>query len=483
MKPSQFINRTSAAKISPVLAVLLCMLLYCQNPLSAQGKQPVIVNDVSRLNPIEVSAVITPKTTAEIAEAVKSAKGSVSVGGGRYSMGGQTATENTLQIDMRDFNQIIAFNKDQKEITVQAGATWRKVQEHIDPYNLSVKIMQSYANFTVGGALSVNAHGRYIGMGPIILSVKKIQVVLASGEIKIASPIENPDLFFAAIGGYGGIGVITEATLQLTDNVKTERSDQVIAIENYGKYFADNIRNNQKVIFHNAVIYPNSYKKIRMVSYTETDREITVKDRLIPSDKSYKGGRAAINFVAGFPGGKWIRQHVLDPIYYYGKPVVWRNYEASHNVMELEPKSREINTFVLQEYFVPVNEFDNFYPKMSQILKAHKVNVMNISVRHALPDPGSKLAWARTEVFAFVLYYRQGKGAKDKTEVKAWTKALIDASLSCSGTFYLPYQIHASPEQFRKAYPNATEFFRVKKQYDPAYKFRNKLWDAYYEKE
>jgi FAD/FMN-containing dehydrogenase len=39
--------------------------------------------------------------------------------------------------------------------------------------------MQSYDNFTVGGSLSVNAHGRYVGLGPIVLSVKSIRLVLA----------------------------------------------------------------------------------------------------------------------------------------------------------------------------------------------------------------------------------------------------------------------------------------------------------------
>ena len=38
--------------------------------------------------------------------------------------------------------------------------------------------MQTYANFTVGGALSVNCHGRYIGLGAVILSVKSLEVIL-----------------------------------------------------------------------------------------------------------------------------------------------------------------------------------------------------------------------------------------------------------------------------------------------------------------
>src|SRR5215467_1741748 len=149
---------------------------------------PLTVNDVSQLNPIQVAEILTPTTTAEIAEAVRNHAGPISIGGARHSMGGQTATRGALFIDMRQFNRILDFSPADKSITVQAGAQWRQIQERIDPANLSVKIMQSYANFTVGGSLSVNAHGRYVGLGPIILSVKSLKIVLADGTIVEASP-------------------------------------------------------------------------------------------------------------------------------------------------------------------------------------------------------------------------------------------------------------------------------------------------------
>lgn len=166
---------------------------------------PLIVNDVTQLNPIVVSRVIAPTTTAEIVEAIRKWQGSISVGGALHSMGGQTAAENSLHIDMRAFDRIIDFAPSQKTITVQAGARWRQIQERIDPANLSVKIMQTYANFTVGGSLSVNAHGRYVGQGPLIRSVKSLQVVLADGSLVEASPTHNSEVFYGVIGGYGGL--------------------------------------------------------------------------------------------------------------------------------------------------------------------------------------------------------------------------------------------------------------------------------------
>jgi FAD/FMN-containing dehydrogenase len=440
-----------------------------------------IVTDVTQLNPVRVRDVVEPTSIEEIIAAIKTHSGAISIGGGRYSMGGQTATDGGTQIDMRRMDHVVSFSKDEKLITVQAGMTWRKIQEYIDPYNLSVEIMQSYDNFTVGGSLSVNAHGRYVGLGPIVLSVKSLRLLLADGSIVTASPTENPDLFYGAIGGYGALGVIAEATLQLTDNVRVEEHSQLMPLSAYPSFFAKNIRNNNDVVFHNADIFPTAFNVVRVASYTKTQKPVTVSERLTPANGDYAANRRAIEMVSEWPGGKWMRQHVLDPWLYRKSAVEWRNYEASYDVRELEPVSRKLSTFVLQEYFVPVARMSDFVPRMAEILRRHHVNVINISIRHSRPDPGTYLAWARSEVFCFVIYYKQGTSDSAQQEVRIWTRELIDRAIEEGGSYYLPYQILATKQQFHAAYPRAWEFFKLKARVDPENKFRNRLWDAYYE--
>ena len=100
-----------------------------------------------------------------------------------------------------------------------------------------------------------------------------------------------------------------------------------------------------------------------------------------------------------------------------------------------------------------------------------------------MPDPGTKLAWAKTESFAFVVYYKQGTSAVARKQVGVWTREMIDQVLSVGGTYYLPYQPLATDDQFHRAYPHATEYFSIKKHYDPTDKFTNTLWDTYYNPE
>lgn len=439
----------------------------------------LVVNDVTQLNPVVVARVFNAETESGLIQQLVSSQGNVSIGGGRFSQGGQTAAANSLHIDMRSYNKVLSFDQQSKQITVQAGIRWRDLQAYIDSYNLSVKIMQSYADFTVGGSLSVNAHGRYVGEGPIINSVLAIRVLLANGDVLTATPEQNSELYYAAIGGYGGVGIILEATLQLTDNSRVQRVTTEMRLTDYRQYFNQQVRNNPQIVFHNAVLYPPSYQDLTAVSWVTTTMIPTVESRLHKPGTAYWWQPALTDFVADFAFAKWIRQHWLDPILYSRNAVHWRNYEASYDVMELEPYSREKHTYGLREYFVPVTAVTDFATDLANILQRSDANILNVSIRHALPDAGSILAWAPEEVFAFVVYYRQGTDKLAQQHTDLWSQQLIDAVLQHGGSYYLPYQLSATPEQFAKAYPRAPEFFRLKQRYDPLNRFSSQFWQKY----
>lgn len=441
---------------------------------------PNLVNDISGLNPVVVWAIVTPRNTDEVVDAMKRSDGPVSIGGGRYSMGGQVASPMSLHLDMRQMNQVLAFSPSDKTIRVQAGIRWRSIQRFIDPHGLAVKIMQTYANFTVGGSLSVNCHGRYMGLGPVILSVRSICLVLADGQRVEASRENNAELFFAAIGGYGAVGVITEAELDLAENCRIERLNRKMKAGQYLPHFRELIRNDRNAVFHNADLYPPHFQRARSVTWVRTERAPTHYQHLHEFDDGYALHRYFVWAITETPLGKWRREFIIDPLQYRKRLVHWRNFEASYDVAELEPATREHATYVLQEYFCPVERFDEFVPKMAEILQRHRVNAVNVSVRHAHADPGSLLAWARGETFAFVLYYKQRTRDNAKNRVAVWTRELIDAAISVGGCYYLPYQAHATPTQFHAAYPRAQELFALKACVDPDFRFRNVLWDKYY---
>jgi FAD/FMN-containing dehydrogenase len=439
------------------------------------------VNDVTGLNPIGVWAVARPTTIAEVQEAIRSSTGPLSVGGGHFSMGGQTASPGSLHIDMRGLAGVTRLEPAARTVRVLAGTRWCDLQRFLDPHDLSVKIMQTYANFTVGGSLGVNCHGRYMGLGPLIMSVRAIWIVTADGALHHATPTGNSELFYGAIGGYGALGVVVEAELEVADNERVERVSEKLPTAEYLRWFREKVRNAGSALFHNADLYPPHYRSVRATSWQRTERPATHTARLQTPRRHRAIEKYVMWTVTEWPFGKQRREYLIDPLLFLGRKVHWRNFEAGYDVAELEPISRTERTYVLQEYFVPIAQFDAFTEKMADILQRHRVNAINVSVRHALADPGSLMAWAREECFAFVLYHKQRTRENARARVGVWTRELIEAAIACGGCYYLPYQIHATPEQFHRAYPRARELFALKSRLDPDYRFRNSLWDVYYQ--
>jgi FAD/FMN-containing dehydrogenase len=63
--------------------------------------------------------------------------------------------------------------------------------------------------------------------------------------------------------------------------------------------------------------------------------------------------------------------------------------------------------------------------------------------------------------------------------MEAMTREIIDAVLQVGGCYYLSYRLHATLEQFSRAYPQAECFFALKRKYDPDEVFQNGLYRKY----
>ena len=98
---------------------------------------------------------------------------------------------------------------------------------------------------------------------------------------------------------------------------------------------------------------------------------------------------------------------------------------------------------------------------------------------HSPVDTLALLPWAREEVFSFVLFYRQGLDQQAQRVVGEWTRELVEATLKHEGRYYLPYQLHATKEQFERAYPEVAQLRQLKSRVDPQGRFSNSLWQKY----
>jgi FAD/FMN-containing dehydrogenase len=318
-----------------------------------------------------------------------------------------------------------------------------------------------------------------VGKGPLVNSVRAVQLVAGDGQVLELSRDQDTELFRAVFGSYGGLGVITEVELDLDANARIERVVHGVPLDEYPRYFLEKVLADPRTVLHSAVLNPPHFATPRAINWITTDQPLTSPARLVPRALDYSLDKNVIWALTELPGGTVFGEKVVAPMLLEKKAVVWRNHEASLDAASLEPRTRAFSTYLLQEYFIPVGNFPPFVEAMTRILKKRKVNALNVSIRHSPADSEALLKWAPTEVFAFVLYYKQRRSERANEEVAIWTRELIDAALANDGRYYMPYRLDATRAQFDQAYPEARAFAALKARIDPRRRFRNLLWDKY----
>ncbi|MCW5705181.1 MAG: FAD-binding oxidoreductase, partial [Bradyrhizobium sp.] len=233
------------------------------------------INDASCLNKTEIYGIVEVRSVEDITKTLAFARDnrlSVTMAGVRHSMGGQAFRKGGVVLDMRTFNRIV-LNERARTVTVQPGATWHDIQNALHP-RFAVRAMQSSDIFTVGGSISVNAHGMDHQAGALARSIKSMKVMLADGSVKTVSPGENRELFDLVVGGYGLFGVIVEAELDIADNLVYRTGRRVLDYKEFPALFAGEIENDSNIglMYGHLSTAPSSFlKEMLLYTYTRAD--------------------------------------------------------------------------------------------------------------------------------------------------------------------------------------------------------------------
>jgi len=453
--------------------------IYQNNNFTNENKS---VHDFSNVYHETVDSIEFPKTIAELRDIIIKADKPIAVAGGKYSMGGQVWFKDGVVVDMQHLNAITAFNPEEKTISVQAGACWSDLQEFLHSYNLSIMVMQSYNDFSIGGSLSVNIHGRD-PHGQVITTVESIMVMLADGSLVQASRTENSDIFNAVIGGYGACGIIVNVTLHLEENYKIKRCMKTVSVNHFTNFYKSIIATNQNISLFNANLYGPHYDKVVAVSWEKTDKALTSKKLALQYNDNSNLFLDYQNImlehaISEYSLAQRIR-YVLDTKVTKNKNyVVWRSNEMSYSVKSLAASSDNVSK-ILQEYFIPVDQFNRFVETLKETINDNKIKMLNISIRHVPANNESLLTYAPQDCFAFVCYISIKNNPQGHENAKVWTQKLINAALDLEGTYYLPYHLFATKDQFIQAYPGCIDLLKIKSIYDPTNKFQNSMTQSW----
>ena len=141
--------------------------------------------------------------------------GSIARGLGR-SYGDQAINAGGQVLGMTRVDRYLGFDESTGTLVCEAGVSLEQIIADFAPRGWFPMITPGTKFVTVGGCIANDIHGKaHHVQGAFSTSVDAMTVLLASGEVVVASRTENPDLFFATFGGMGLLGVVLTATLRL----------------------------------------------------------------------------------------------------------------------------------------------------------------------------------------------------------------------------------------------------------------------------
>lgn len=167
--------------------------------------------------------------------------------GGGNSYGDAAINSENIVVDLRRMNRILEWNPETGVIRLEPGVTLAQLWQYVLEDGWWPPIATGTSFTTMGGSAAMNVHGKNaFKAGPIGDHILEFDLMLTSGETITCSRDENKDVFFAAIGGFGMLGIFTSLTMQmkrvysgLLDVESEARSDLSDMFAYFNEYAAD----------------------------------------------------------------------------------------------------------------------------------------------------------------------------------------------------------------------------------------------------
>lgn len=151
-----------------------------------------------------------PKTEDEVAVLIRSSPSVRIVGSGHSFNDGLISNGATISLDR--LCGIVSVDTEQRQATVWGGTRLRDLTGKLLDEGLALRSLASHDAQSVAGILSTDVHGT--GRDPAHLSDQVVSIRLTDGTGTVHDVGPDDELFRAAVGGMGSVGVITQVTLQ-----------------------------------------------------------------------------------------------------------------------------------------------------------------------------------------------------------------------------------------------------------------------------
>jgi FAD/FMN-containing dehydrogenase len=426
-----------------------------------------LVNDVhSRLNPTAIAGTLRPRSLDELQSVVRSASRThpFALCGGRHAMGGQQFCAGAALVDVSALTRVLSVDEARGLAEVEAGIQWPSLIGALAETPWSIRQKQTGADdFTLGGAVSANVHGRGLTFGPFVGDVEQLVLVDPTGATRVCSREQNADLFRLVCGGYGLFGAIYAVTLRLARRRRVERVVRLVRAAELTDLFDERIAE--------GYLYGDFQFEIDPASAGFLEHGVFSCYRPVPDDTPLAAD-AALSLA------DW---EALLRLAHADKARAFQLYAAhylSTSGQVYESDRHQLATYVpgyhwpgssemITELYVPRPALAAFLATAARELRAREADVVYGTVRLVERDEETLLAWAREPWACTVINLHVEHDAVAVGRAADTFRALIDVALAHGGSYYLTYHRWARRDQLETAYPSIHAFLAEKRARDP----------------
>lgn len=182
---------------------------------------------------------IKPTTEDEIISLIKNSTGIRFFGAG-HSFNDGVVTDKVL-VSLDKYSGLIWKDLEKKQLCVKGGTRVRDVVKLLLDDGLAFIAQPSHDAQSIAGILSTDVHGTGKDWGFVSESVVSLKVIDGLGNVHHCVPTD--DLFKAAIGGIGAVGVISEVVVQGVDRFNLDQRVEVSDITFVKNNFDELLKN------------------------------------------------------------------------------------------------------------------------------------------------------------------------------------------------------------------------------------------------
>lgn len=201
---------------------------WATKQLAGWGRYPIVETEVSR-----------PERRSELIAALdeRGDKPLLAYGLGR-SYGDSPLLADGRQVLTGRVDRMLDFDPQTGWLRCEAGVSLQEIIATFSPRGFFPPVVPGTQFVTVAGALANNIHGKnHHVAGCFGDHVRRVELLTASGDIVICDADNEPELFWATVGGLGLTGLILSLEVQLYPVETSAIEMESIRVENLDEFF------------------------------------------------------------------------------------------------------------------------------------------------------------------------------------------------------------------------------------------------------